>query len=108
MPGVGKRPSGSVSVVSRGLYSVFFILEALTIHVAGELCPDVLPSHLKLLLLHPPLNGHAISPPPSLPCPPWVTLLLGGERQGLTAQSAVPRLPGRLATGLPTTFLDPR
>lgn len=107
MPGLGKRPSGSASLISPGLHSVF-ILRPLSIHEAGELCPDVLPSHLKILLLHLFLNGHAISPRPGLPCPPWVTLLLREERQGLTTQSTVPYLPGRLGTGLPTTFLDPR
>lgn len=52
-----------VSLWSLQTSTVFFILEALTVHVAGELlCPDVLPSHLKILPLHPSSNGHAISP----------------------------------------------
>lgn len=47
------------------------------------------------------MNGRAISPWPGLPCPSWSTLLLGEERQGLTAQSTALHLPGKLVTGLP-------
>lgn len=80
---------------SSGLYSSVLHPSGTDCSVSGELfCPDVLPSHLKLLPSHPSVNGHTISLWPGLPCPPWGTLLLEEERQGLTAQSTVLHLLG--------------